>query len=231
MHLINNISYPSFDNPWRSVENHKAMNQTRNAPPALARSSSTSSSEADVSGPAPASTPQSSPAPAAPLEDILDDPEFDQISDHEHILEDYAVWRRDPAAVRRRAMAEDFREGHLETFVDSPQKELAGTQNQYVSYQVTTKVGARLQLHCKDEAMREGALTHSSSPTFNPSRSPTSPSAVASQTLSSSTNSSQENTHNVLCRRCPTSTRWNTYAAIGLVLTSCNGVHIRCTAS
>jgi hypothetical protein len=37
-------------------------------------------------------------------------------------------------------MAEDFSEGRLETFVGSPQKELAGTQNAYVSYLVTTKV-------------------------------------------------------------------------------------------
>ncbi|KAF2831155.1 Phox-like protein [Ophiobolus disseminans] len=36
-------------------------------------------------------------------------------------------------------MADDFSEGKLETVVDSPQKELSGTQNQYVSYQVTTK--------------------------------------------------------------------------------------------
>lgn len=37
-------------------------------------------------------------------------------------------------------MAEDFSEGRLETSVGSPQKELAGTQNAYVSYLVTTKV-------------------------------------------------------------------------------------------
>ncbi|KAF1360410.1 Phox-like protein [Lizonia empirigonia] len=36
-------------------------------------------------------------------------------------------------------MAEDFSEGRLETSVGSPQKELAGTQNAYVSYLVTTK--------------------------------------------------------------------------------------------
>jgi sorting nexin-4 len=44
-------------------------------------------------------------------------------------------------------MAADFSEGRLETFVGSPQKELAGTQNQYVSYQVTTKVCLCPQLH------------------------------------------------------------------------------------
>jgi sorting nexin-4 len=42
-------------------------------------------------------------------------------------------------------MAEDFSEGKLETIVDSPQKENAGTQTQYVSYQITTKVGIQLQ--------------------------------------------------------------------------------------
>ncbi|KAL6711801.1 intercellular trafficking and secretion [Coniothyrium glycines] len=36
-------------------------------------------------------------------------------------------------------MADDFSEGRLETLVNSPQKELSGTQNQYVSYLVTTK--------------------------------------------------------------------------------------------
>jgi sorting nexin-4 len=144
MHMQNNPSYPPLTILCRSAEDYEAMyNQNiRYAPPVLARSSSPSSSEADVSDPALAPTPQSTPTPSAPLEDILDDPEFDQISDQEDIVEDYAVWRRDPAAVRRRAMAEDFREGHLETLVDSPQKELAGTQNQYVSYQVTTKVRA-----------------------------------------------------------------------------------------
>jgi hypothetical protein len=40
-------------------------------------------------------------------------------------------------------MAEDFSEGKLETLVDSPQKENAGTQTQYVSYQITTKVCIR----------------------------------------------------------------------------------------
>jgi sorting nexin-4 len=45
-----------------------------------------------------------------------------------------------PSALDARAMAEDFSEGRLETFVGSPQKELAGTQNAYVSYLVTTKV-------------------------------------------------------------------------------------------
>ncbi|KAF9736016.1 intercellular trafficking and secretion [Paraphaeosphaeria minitans] len=36
-------------------------------------------------------------------------------------------------------MAADFSEGRLETFVDTPQKELPGTKDAYVSYLVTTK--------------------------------------------------------------------------------------------
>jgi hypothetical protein len=39
------------------------------------------------------------------------------------------------------AMADDFSEGRLETFVGTPQKELPGTKDAYVSYLVTTKVG------------------------------------------------------------------------------------------
>jgi hypothetical protein len=77
------------------------------------------------------------------LENILDDPEYDQISDRAEVVQDEALFRRDPTAVR--AMAEDFSEGKLETIVDSPQKENAGTQTQYVSYQITTKVGIQLQ--------------------------------------------------------------------------------------
>ncbi len=46
-----------------------------------------------------------------------------------------------PLALPSGTMAEEFSEGRLETFVGSPQKELAGTQNAYVSYLVTTKVG------------------------------------------------------------------------------------------
>lgn len=35
---------------------------------------------------------------------------------------------------------EDFSEGRLETIVDKPIKELPGTKDAYVSYNVTTKV-------------------------------------------------------------------------------------------
>jgi hypothetical protein len=94
-----------------------------------------------------ASTPYASTTSELTFEDILDDPEYDQISDRADIVEEEALWRGDPATVRRRAMAEDFSEGKLETVVDSPQKENAGTQTQYVSYQITTKVGVHRCRH------------------------------------------------------------------------------------
>jgi sorting nexin-4 len=84
------------------------------------------------------------PQPASPLhpfDNLIDDPEYDQISDIDELEQSRLLYIRDPRAVRKHAMAADFSEGRLETFVGSPQKELAGTQNQYVSYQVTTKVG------------------------------------------------------------------------------------------
>ena len=88
--------------------------------------------------------------PASPqhqFDDILDDPEYDHISDIVELGKNHLVYNRDPGAIRRHAMAADFSEGRLETFVGSPQKELPGTPNQYVSYLVTTKVCLLLQLH------------------------------------------------------------------------------------
>jgi sorting nexin-4 len=83
------------------------------------------------------------------FEDASNESDFDQISDREEKVADEACWRGDPIAVRRRAMAEDFSEGKLETLVDSPQKENAGTQTQYVSYQITTKVGTQCEaIYC-----------------------------------------------------------------------------------
>lgn len=99
------------------------------------------SSSSDVTSSTP-STPPTQTTPELSLQDVLDDPEYDRISDRSQVEEEEACWRRDPTAVRRRAMAEDFSEGKLETVVDSPQKENAGTQTQYVSYQITTKVGS-----------------------------------------------------------------------------------------
>lgn len=85
---------------------------------------------------------QQTASPCGQFEDILDEPEYDRLSDLEELLECCLTHLRHPAAPRRRAMTTDFSEGRLETFVGSPQKELPGTQNQYVSYLVTTKVGS-----------------------------------------------------------------------------------------
>jgi sorting nexin-4 len=91
--------------------------------------------------------PSSPPSPTSSqprFDDLIDDPGYDQLSDIADLEEERLCYIRDPTAIRRRAMADDFSEGRLETFVGHPQKELAGTQNQYVSYQVTTKVGTRI---------------------------------------------------------------------------------------
>jgi sorting nexin-4 len=115
--------------------------RVRHRAPALENGANAGSST-DVTDNTPSST---RPQPASPqhqFDDIFDDPEYDQISDIVELKKKHLIYIRDPEAVRRHAMAADFSEGRLETFVGSPQKELAGTQNQYVSYQVTTKVGA-----------------------------------------------------------------------------------------
>jgi hypothetical protein len=140
---ITKMHYSLTGSMERSVDDYAAMYERVRCAPQMGRSSSHSdrSEPIDVTGTTPASTPPHSPTPPELLEVTLDDPEYDQISDQEEVVEEEACWRREPLAVRRRAMAADFSEGHLETLVDSPQKELAGTQNQYVSYQVTTKVG------------------------------------------------------------------------------------------
>lgn len=123
--------------PRRDSEDYEAMYKTICCG-ALAGPSGISS---DVTSQA-SSTP--TPTSREPrFEDILEDPEYDQISDREQLEEDLLCFIGDPRAIRTRAMAADFSEGRLETLVGSPQKELAGTQNQYVSYQVTTKVRTR----------------------------------------------------------------------------------------
>jgi sorting nexin-4 len=128
---------------YRSADNVEAMYEGgRHGAPALDEGA-----KADVTD-----TPRScstQPTPTSPqhlFDNLLDDPEYDQISDIDEIEKDRLVHIRDPKTVRRRAMAADFSEGRLETFVGSPQKELPGTPNQYVSYLVTTKVYLFLQL-------------------------------------------------------------------------------------
>lgn len=126
----------------RSAEYYRAMyEQIRVHPPR--EGLAPSDSPGDVTRSSECSTPPTPAASELLLDNVLDDSEFDQISDREEIIEEEACWRGDPIAIRRRAMAEDFSEGRLETVVDSPQKENAGTQTQYVSYQITTKVGTR----------------------------------------------------------------------------------------
>ena len=125
-----------------SVQDYRAMyEQIRVHPPR--EGLAPSDSPGDVTLSSRCSTPPTPTISVLQLDDVLDDPEFDQISDREEIIKEEACWRGDPLALRRRAMAEDFSEGRLETVVDSPQKENAGTQTQYVSYQITTKVGTR----------------------------------------------------------------------------------------
>jgi sorting nexin-4 len=120
----------------QSIDNYGAMyDQIRHTP--LARTSSLS----DVTSSPQASTPDTPTTSKLLLEDTRDDRDYDRIYDCEEVIESEACWQGDPLSIRRRAMAEDFSEGKLETLVDSPQKENAGTQTQYVSYQVTTKVG------------------------------------------------------------------------------------------
>jgi hypothetical protein len=163
-----------------------------------------------------------------PLDEPLDISEYDQISDREKLEEDRLISIRDPKTIRRLAMAADFSEGRLETVVGSPQKENAGTPTQYVSYQITTKVGI-----CLAPALYRWPLitisTHS--PTSSPSRKITSPSAAASQTLYSYGNNSRESIRNAPSRRCPTSTRWSMCVETASALTSPRGGHTRCIAS
>lgn len=181
----------------------------------------------DVTHSSPCSTPPNPATPKLTLDDPLDDPDFDQISEREDLEEGEACWRGDPLAIRTRAMADDFSEGRLETVVDSPQKENAGTQTQYVSYQITTKVGNRVR-----NSMYPPRSSHRMpSPTSSPSKSPSSPSAVASQTLSFYGNSSPKNTHNARSRRCRTSTRWSTFEETASARTSLKGGRTRCIAS
>lgn len=93
-------------------------------------------------GPAPASTPPtpSSTLDAANFEDIWADGAAEHTDDWLDIAHDPHVIQETSSILDARAMAEDFSEGRLETFVGTPQKELAGTQNAYVSYLVSTKV-------------------------------------------------------------------------------------------
>jgi sorting nexin-4 len=114
--------------------------------------SSPTKSKLPASSPGPLRRHSATPPPTSHLgtdhssfEDVFDDPDYDSIGDRDELEEEYLRTTGNPLAIRREAMAEDFSEGRLETRVDTPLKELAGTQNQYVSYLVTTKVGLTLR--------------------------------------------------------------------------------------
>ena len=110
----------------------------------------TKDGQRDSSSPAIQTSPALAPASTLPTpRSTLDPANFeviwaDSASEHSDdwsdIAEDARTLRNTPSALDARAMAEDFSEGRLETFVGGPQKELAGTQNAYVSYLVSTKV-------------------------------------------------------------------------------------------
>lgn len=77
-----------------------------------------------------------------------DDDDFENLDfeSESEISEDISIisaQSRDPFPTG--TMAADFSEGRLETVVDNPQKELPGTKDAYVSYQVTTIVRPALE--------------------------------------------------------------------------------------
>jgi sorting nexin-4 len=113
-------------------------------------STSESSDTSDVTpAPSPASTPPST---------AIDDPRHDcdrNCNPNPNRLDDSHDWEDlgelKPSDNPKR-MADDFREGRLETIVGTPQKELPGTKDAYVSYQITTKVGFPPQSVQRSEA-------------------------------------------------------------------------------
>lgn len=163
-------------------------------------------------------TPRLTASPQHPFDDIDDDSDYDQLSDLCELDDNRLLHIHHSEAVRRRAMAADFSEGRLETFVGNPLKELAGTQNQYVSYQVITKVGSSTSSFTSSRT----ALTYNPaySPTSSRSKNPNSPSVAASPISSSSGNSSRKSTRNAPSRRYPTSTRWSMYVGTASARTS-----------
>ena len=110
-------------------------------------STSESSDTSDVTqAPSPASTPPST---------AIDHPRDDCDRNHLDNSDDSDDWDdlgELKASDNPKRMADDFREGRLETIVGTPQKELPGTKDAYVSYQVTTKVGFPPQFTQRPEA-------------------------------------------------------------------------------
>lgn len=112
-------------------------------------------SGADVTQEPGLSAPASTPAPPRPpknphpknpppLRELDDDFDFFQ-DEHFHDSSnsddsDEPIIVAYPPELPDHTMAADFSEGSLETVVGNPQKELPGTKDQYISYQITTKV-------------------------------------------------------------------------------------------
>lgn len=106
-----------------------------------------SESSASTSAPPQLSPTSTSPASQQHAGTVIgpDEHGFDTLDDLEAIQRERRFIDLDPRAVLLlRAMAADFSEGRLETFVGKPQKELPGTKDAYVSYCVTTKVGCHI---------------------------------------------------------------------------------------
>ncbi|KAF2869306.1 hypothetical protein BDV95DRAFT_577027 [Massariosphaeria phaeospora] len=104
------------------------------------RAPSGSSSNRDVT---PAHLTASTPTTAQTASDTSalshDDDEYDTLEDSEDTEKLDRTSEHDRCGILAHRMAADFSEGRLETFVGKPQKELPGTKDAYVSYQVTTK--------------------------------------------------------------------------------------------
>jgi hypothetical protein len=107
---------------------------------ALWRPASTAPASSDPDVTAATQPDPSSTQEPANFEIIWADSASEHSDDWSDVGQDAHTIQDTPPTLNARAMAEDFSEGRLETFVGSPQKELAGTQNAYVSYLVTTKV-------------------------------------------------------------------------------------------
>jgi len=114
--------------------------------------------------------------------------------------------------------------GRVECTVTDARKENEGTQNQYISYLVTTNVStARTLVNLR-------RLT-SLRPTSNRFSPPTSLAVDASQTLFSSTRPSVASIRNAPSRQYRTSTRWSTFEETGSVRISRRNAHIHSVAS
>lgn len=136
------------------VAQHEALHDSASLWRPTSSSSSPSSDPADVTASTPP-TPSSTLDPAN-FEIIWADSTSEHSDDWSDIAQDSHTIQDTSSAPDVRAMAEDFSEGRLETFVGSPQKELAGTQNAYVSYLVTTKVQYSMRsatMLCKSTSM------------------------------------------------------------------------------